>query len=78
MHETARAAGQPEAAGGDARDKGLTAPAALTDGAYRLVSSMDQMTGQGRIFAGGTGAAAAWAYGKKLLKTCPAERISPA
>ena len=50
MHETTRAAGQPEAAGGNARDKGLPAPAALTDGAYRLVSSIDQMTGEGRIF----------------------------
>ena len=38
-------------------------PGALTDGEYRLVPSMDQMTEAGRIYKSSSGACAAWAYG---------------
>ena len=59
----------PEAA----EKKALAAPAGLTDGAYRLVPSMDYLTGEGLLFKTDSGAASAWSYGDTSARTLPNE-----
>ena len=56
-----------------AASKGVKAPAGMTDGEYRLVPSMEQTTGEGRVFKSNTGAASVWAYGASDSKTVPNE-----
>ncbi len=54
----------------ESQDDGrIPAPAGLTDGTYRLVPSMDQVMGEGRLFKNSAGAASAWVYGASAPQT---------
>ena len=66
-----KAEAAPEAEQADEADTGIAVPAGLTDGTYRLVPSMDQVTGEGRLYKNSGGDASAWAYGASSPQTLP-------
>ena len=68
---SAGAAENPAASGGEEHSVGIPVPSGLTDGEYRLVPSMEQMTGEGRILRSESGSASAWAYGAASTATLP-------
>ncbi len=67
----AKAEAAPQAEEADQAGGGIAAPAGLTDGTYRLVPSMDQLTGEGRLYKNSGGAASAWAFGASSPQTLP-------
>ncbi|MBP5621900.1 MAG: hypothetical protein J6X44_07790 [Thermoguttaceae bacterium] len=55
------------------RAEGAAVTVNLTDGEYRLVPSMEQLTAEGRVFKTADGLASAWAYGSSSAKTLSVE-----
>ena len=64
---------QMETQNKEVQHTGIAVPEGMTDGEYRLIPSMDQMTEEGRIFKSDTGAASIWAYGASASQTLPNE-----
>ncbi len=73
LAEPAPAAPAPGPAEPAAAETSVRAPGGLTDGEYRLVPSMEQLTAAGRIYRTEAGAASAWAHGSAGASVLPAE-----